>query len=382
MALAVVLLAGAGLLAASFTRLMTLEPGIDTDNAVAVRLWLPPTDFPDWDRVRLFYEGITAATQALPGVRAAGAVQTLPLGGSGTQLGAFAADSPPATPEDLTVTGLRTATPDYFRAAGVRLVRGRLIEASDRLDTPPVVLLSVTAARRLFGDRDPIGRVVQLTFARETVQAGGVVVGIVADTKVSTLAEEPQPIVYLAQSQLPMRSMELVVRAGPNSMALAPAIRDEIHRLAPNLPVHVRPLQHLVDDALAQTRFYALVLGAFALAALLLAAVGIFGVFSFTVAQRRREIGIRIALGAREATVVRMVIDHAGRLALAGIATGVVVALLLTRFLTGLLFGVSATDPLTFAAVSLLLLGVALLASYIPARAAARLDPLEALRTD
>jgi putative ABC transport system permease protein len=382
MALAVVLLAGAGLLLNSFARLMAVEPGFDVDDAVAVQLWLPPADFAEWDHVRVALDRMIESTVGLPGVQAVGAVQTMPLAGSGMQLGVFVPTRPPATPDDLDVAGVRAVTPGFFRAAGVPLLSGRLFDETDRAGSQPVVLVNEAAARMLFGTDDPVGEPVQLTMNRDGVDAGGRVVGVVANTKVNALAEDAQPIVYLAFSQVPMRSMELVVRAGPGSMALAGGIRTEIQRVAPNLAINVRPLDYLVDAALAQARFYTIVLGAFAFAALVLAAVGIFGVFTFMVEQRRREIGIRLALGARQSSVVSMIVGRAGRLAAAGLVVGLAAAFALTRFLGGLLFGVGSRDPLTFIAVSALLAGVALLASYIPARGASRLDPLATLRAE
>lgn len=382
MALAVVLLAGAGLLLNSLARLAAVNPGFDVDQSVAVQLWLPPSDFADYPRVRQAVEEIVARAAALPGVQHAGAVQTLPLAGGGMRLGAFAEANPPATPEDMQSAGARAVTPGFFEAAGIPLVRGRLLDATDRAGAPPVVLVNEAAAQMLFGADDALGQAVQLTMGRDGETAGGRVAGIVANTKMDQLGEAPQPIVYLSFAQWPMRTMELVVRAGPRSIALADAIRAEVHAVAPNVPANVRTLDYLVEGALAQMRFYTLVLGAFAATALLLAAVGIFGVFSFLVERRRREIGIRLALGAERASVVSMIVGRAGALAAVGLAGGAVAALGLTRFIADLLYGVGSRDPFTFAAACLLLGAVALLASYIPARTAARLDPLTTLRSD
>jgi putative ABC transport system permease protein len=383
LALAVVLLAGAGLLINSLVRMARVDPGFEPRGVAAVQLWLPPADFPESADVAAFSEQVAQNIGALPGVRDAATTQFLPLEGAGFMLVGFDRDAPPATPAETRALHVRTVTDGFFRTAGVPLLQGRAFEATDRARSSLVAVVNEAAARQLFGDGDALGRSVELTWTREgDVNFTGTVVGVVADSRVSALAEEPQPIVYLSQSQMPTRRMQVIARTGGDPLLLADGIRREIHRLAPNIAVHVRRADYLLDNALAQARFYTIVLGVFAATALLLAAIGVFGVFSWLVTLRRREIGIRIALGAREATVVRMVVAGAGRLAALGVALGLLAALLLTRFVQAQLFGVSPTDPLTFLGAALLLGGVGLLASWIPARAAARLNPLDAIRPE
>jgi putative ABC transport system permease protein len=382
-ALAVVLLAGAGLLINSFVRLTAVDPGFEADGAVAMRVWLPPARYADDAAVVALYDRLQENIAALPGVRAVGLVNQLPLTGIGFRLGLLVPSRPAPAPTDAVTADVRAITPGYLEAAGVPIVRGRGITAEDRAGGRPVVLISEGTARRDFPGDDPIGQQVQLTWNRGGEEPiGGEIVGIVADVKSVSLAETPAPALYLAHAQVPMRGVSIVVRGGAQAMTLASALRREAQALDPDLPIEVVPLAALVSDATSQARFYTLLLAVFAGVALLIAAAGIFGLFSYLVEQRRREIGIRMALGAAERTVLAMVMRHAGSLTLAGLVIGTTAALLLTRFLASLLYGVGTTDLATFASVAVVLVAVALAASYFPARRAARLDPQVALRAE
>ena len=249
------------------------------------------------------------------------------------------------------------------------------------------MLITESAARQYFPNEDSIGKTIRLGWGKrikgQRFRAGGEIVGIVGDVKEAGLAEADEPQLYMPMRQWPVQSMEVVVRTATSPMALGDAVKEQVRAIDPALPVsRVRPLDEIVSRSISQPRFYLLLLTAFAAVALVLAAVGIFGVLSYAVAQRTREIGIRMALGAQERSVLRMVVGQAMVLVLAGIAIGAVLALVLSRGLTTMLFSVTATDPMTFMSVAGILAVVALFASYIPARRATRVDPIVALRSE
>jgi putative ABC transport system permease protein len=280
---------------------------------------------------------------------------------------------------------LRPATPGYFKAMGIPVIRGRGIEVGDTARSTPVAVITESAVRKYFPGEDPIGQRITLGWRRPDgmPKAGGEVVGIVADVKSSGLARDVVPEIYVPFAQLPVGSMDIVLRTSVPPLSLGPAVESVVSELDPELPVaRLRTLEDVVARSISQPRFYMLLLGLFASTAVLLAALGIFGVMSYAVAQRSREIGIRMALGAQPASVMRMVMRNAGLLIVAGIATGLAGAVALSRFLGGLLFNLSPTDPTTLGAVALTLVAVALLASYLPARQATRVDPLLALRSE
>ncbi|HEX9671778.1 MAG TPA: FtsX-like permease family protein, partial [Thermoanaerobaculia bacterium] len=279
----------------------------------------------------------------------------------------------------------RAVTPGYFAAMRIPLLRGRLIGESDTAQAKPVIVVDEDVVRRYFADRDPIGARINLTFEQmpDGTPLWREIVGVVAHLRNESLSKESNEQLYYPHAQLPRPMMALAVRAGGDPLALADAVRARVRALDPDQPLFdVRTMTARVEEALAPARSSTGLFAAFAALALLLAAVGVYGVISYSVAQRTQEIGVRMALGARRRQVLGQVVGQAAALAAVGLAAGLAGALALTRLLGSLLFEVSATDPATFAAVPLLLAAVAVLASWLPARRAARVDPAVALRTD
>ncbi|HEX7243825.1 MAG TPA: FtsX-like permease family protein, partial [Longimicrobiaceae bacterium] len=385
LALSVTLLAGAGLLVKSFLRLQAVDPGFRTEGALAFETQVPTALYPGDPEVEAFYGRLLERLESLPGVRSAGAVVSLPLTGFGMGSSFSVEGRGPARPGDGQEIQVRAATPDYFRAMGISLVRGRAFTAQDRAGSPPVVLLNQAAVRRFFPAEDPLGRRITLTWSRDGQPdpVGGTVAGVVGDVREGGLDQDARPTLYVAHAQVPLRSMHVVLRATGDHLALAGAVRAEMRGLDPRLPVAgLRTLDDLVAESVSARRFYVLLLGLFAGLALALAAVGIFGVTSYSVARRTREIGVRMALGAQAGRMLRMVLGEALGLAALGIALGLAGALALTRLLAGMLFQVGAADPATFLACAGVLGSVALLAGWLPARRATRVDPMVALRAD
>jgi putative ABC transport system permease protein len=385
MALAVMLLAGAGLLMKSFVRLQNVNPGFRPDQILTLELSLPSVGYEKDERSAGFYEELLKRLTTLPGVRSAGAVMALPLTGSQFDLSFDVAGREPAKPGEEPTMEVRVASVDYFKTMGIPLLRGRGFTLADRDGSPQVVLLSQAAVTEFFPNEDPIGKRIVLGWGRgkDKPRAGGEVVGIVGDVKELGLEEENAPQMYLPHAQLPTHGMDIAVRTDVPSLTLANAVQLAVHELDPNVPIaKLSTMEQVVADSISQPRFYMLLLAAFAGVALLLAAVGIFGVISYAVAQRTREIGIRIALGAHENRVVGMVVRQAMTLAVTGVSVGIVAALVLSRTLTTLLFSLSPTDPPTFLVVAVVLVVVAFVASYVPARRAARVDPVVALRSE
>jgi putative ABC transport system permease protein len=382
MALAMMLLAGAGLLIRSFSRLSHVDPGFRTEDALSFRISLPQTAYDTDPRRAAFFGELMTRLRALPGVRSVGGVSGLPLGGSSFQLSFEVAGQPPLSAAQQPSMEVRVATPDYFKTMGIPIRKGRGFEAGDIQGSSQVVLLSESAVRRFFPDEDPLGKRITIGWRHEP-PAGGEVVGIVGDIKEQGLARASAPEIYLPSDQLPFSSMDVVLRTAVSPLSLAPTIQAAVHRLDPELPVsRVRTLEDVVARSISEPRFYMLLLGAFAAMALFLAALGIFGVMSYAVVQRSREIGIRVALGALPGDVLRSILREALLLSESGVALGLIGALALSQVLTRLLFDLSPTDPGTLVVMAVLLSAVALLASYLPARRATRVDPLVALRTE
>jgi putative ABC transport system permease protein len=385
-ALAVTLLAGAGLLIRSFSRLASVDPGFQVKPALTFELSLPDARYEKQEAQIAFFDQLVPQLEALPGVRSVGSVISLPLSGSSLVLTFAVAGRPPVPPSQQPAMQVRIATAGYFDTIGIPLVKGRLFTSDDRLNTPQVALITEAAARQYFPNEDPIGKKIVLGWGRDDSKrrAGGEVVGIIGDVKDSGLDEPNPPQIYLAYAQWPVQSMSLVLATSVPPDSIAEAARHTVYSLDGNLPVgNVRTLEQLVSRSISQPRFYMTLLAVFAFVALSLAAIGIFGVLSYAVTQRTREIGIRMALGAHQGTVVRLIVRDAMVMAIAGVALGLVAALALTQgIVSKLLFQTSAHDPGTFVAVSIVLSLVALLAAYVPARRATRVDPIVALRAE
>ncbi len=385
LALAVMLLAGAGLLMRSFVKLQAVDPGFRPEQALTFELTLPDARYAKDSQRIAFFDRLLPRLRALPGVRAAAAVMGLPLSGMDFIISFEIEGRPPVPPAQQPAMQVRVATPDYFSTIGIPLKRGRLFSEDDRAGTTRVVLITESAAREFFPNEEPIGKKIKLGWGRGpgTPRAGGEVVGIVGDVKEAGLDEPNPPHIYMPVRQWPVDFMSVVVKTATPPTALTDAVRSEVYAVDPNLPVsNVRTLDDIVARSISQPRFYMLLLTIFAGVALVLAAIGIFGVLSYAVAQRTREIGIRMALGAQERTVIGLVVREAMILVILGVVCGTMAALVLSQTMTRMLFSVTPTDPATFATVAVALLAVALFASYVPARRATRVDPIIALRTE
>ncbi|HEV2860568.1 MAG TPA: ABC transporter permease [Pyrinomonadaceae bacterium] len=379
-ACALMLLIGAGLLIKSFVRLQAVEPGFDPSGVVTMQFSLPDARYSEPPQVAAFYARLVEHARTVPGVRAAGAVSRLPLAGDRSTMG-LTVEGRPAVSGQYEEVHFRAVTPDYFRALGVPLRAGRELGERDGAEAPPVVLVNETTARKYWPGADPVGRRVKLGPGAQGPWV--TVVGVVGDVRNFGLESEAKPEVYVPHRQSPQSRMRLVLRTDGDPLSLVPAVRSAVRSLDAELPFsQVATMEELLARSVAQRRLSTLLLGVFAGTALLLAAIGIYGVMAYSVTQRTREIGIRMALGARRGDVVRMVLRQGMALALAGVACGLGGGLVAARLMRGLLYGVSAVDPLTFVGMAGVLTCVALLACYVPARRATKIDPLVALRAE
>jgi putative ABC transport system permease protein len=376
-ALAIVLLVGAGLLIRSFVKLFDVDPGYRAGNVLTARLQLPPRYSEQSRRVQ-FYEQTLQRLEALPGVEAVGATSHLPL--TSYNLGGVLRVEGRVTPkgEKEISAPIASVNPEYFRAMGIGLRAGRVFTDLEGQDAPSVAVLSEALAQELFPDDDPLGKrlIVAASGAASTT-----VIGVVGDIRHQGLDQQIDLACYLSFRQTPRPGMALVLRTGGDPLSLATAVRAAVREVDPALPVfQVMTMDERLSNSVGARRFNLMLLGAFAGLALLLAGVGVYGVISYVVTGRTHEIGIRMALGAQSSDVLRLFIKQGMTLVLLGVGLGLFGAFALTRVMTSLLFAVGAKDPLTFAAVAVLLSLIALLACYIPARRAARVDPLIALR--
>ena len=377
---ALVLLVGAGLMIKSFWRLQQVDPGFNPDKALTVSVALPKTKYPEESQQVAFFQQLIERAGALPGVQAAGAGHVIPLSDNDFVL-AFEIDGrPPLPPGASQSTNYYSVSAGYFKAMGIPLRRGRLFTERDTKDSPRVALINETMATKMFPYEDPIGK--RITFDNRDKNPGWFeIVGIVGDVKQYGLDEATTMQTYEPYTQQTFSYMTLVVRTTGDPANLSTAIRSEILKLDKDQPAgNVKTLSEFFSTSIAQQRFSMVLLGVFAAVALVLAAVGIYGVLSYAVTQRTHEIGIRMALGAGRRDVLRLVVGQGMLLTMIGVAGGVIAALALTRLMASLLFGVTATDAVTFASVASVLVAVALLACYVPARRATKVDPLVALR--
>ena len=377
-ALSLVLLIGAGLMVRSFAEMMRADLGIRPENVLALETSLPRDQYKDENKKLDFYQQLLARVGALPGVAKVGAVNIVPFSSGYDSFTFQIVGQAPFPKGHEPYSELRVATPGYFDAIGTSLRRGRLFNEQDDTKAAPVVLINETFARRFLAGQQPIGQRIAFGGGEKEVRE---IIGVVADVKNDDLDEQPDPSVYLPYSQDVLPTMNLVIRGTQDPTRLASAVRSEVRAIDPGLPVsNVKTVRQMIDERISPKRLMTYILAVFGLSALLLAAVGIYGVMSYAVTQRTQEIGIRMALGARAADVLQLVVRNGMSLALIGVAIGLAGAFALTRLLANLLFHVTSTDTVTFAVVSISLIVVALFACYIPARRATKVDPLVALR--
>jgi putative ABC transport system permease protein len=383
-ALSLVLLVGAGLLGKSFLLLSEVRPGFEPEHVLTTDLSLARAKYPKPEQQQAGFAEIVRRVEAVPGVEAAAFIYPLPLGGDSNSGTFLIAGRPALRPEDKPTSNHRTISPDYFRALNIPLARGRFFDGRDNQNAPPVIIVNQTFARLYFAGTEPLGQhiIVEGERGDNGVPPPREIIGIVGDVRHESLDTESGAEYYVPYTQSPEAFMSLVVRSSAdNPDSLATGVRGAIKQMDKDQYVAaIQPMTKLVAESVARRRFNALLTGLFAVVALLLASVGIFGVLNYTVAQRIPEIGLRVALGAQTRDVLRLVLGQGVRLILFGLAVGLAASFALTRVLRGMLYGVTPTDPLTFVAVSFLLASVALLACYIPARRATKVDPMVALR--
>jgi putative ABC transport system permease protein len=382
-ALAVMLLVGAGLLLRSFQRLIAVDPGFRADHVLTFRVSLPERSYPSDTAERNFVAALDARLRAIPGVRQAAVSSALPLDGSDFTLSFTVNGRPPVPKNDEPATQVVSVSPDFFTAIGIPVQRGRLFGRDAQPGTPKEIVVSREFVRRFFTNDDPIGHYVDLGWSVDGDRRGGTIIGVVGDVKQGALDHETPPLLYLPYAQAPQPSLRVVVQTSVPPASVTKAARAAVREIDRELPVFsIRPLEEYVTMSVGPQRFYATLVGVFAIVALTLAAVGLYGVIAYAVSQRTHELGVRVALGATGQRIAAMIVSQGLTLTISGAVVGTLAALVVTRVLSALLFGVSALDPLTFAIVLLVLIAVATVASYVPARRAARVDPLIAMRGD
>jgi len=380
-ALALLLLVGAGLLARSFVRLMSVDPGLDPRNVLTMDIMLPRGKYQPPQQAA-FFQQLLERLRALPGVQSAGAVYPLPLSGAEEGMGFGIEGRPPATPGERRNAGPRWVSPDYFKALKIQLLKGRVFTESDGAEAPLVLVINEAMARQYWPNEDPIGgRVAFNGLGNQPIWRE--IVGVVKDVRHTALDTESKPQMYFPFTQFPSPFMTLVARTDGDPLSLVAAARSQVQAIDRDQPIsNIHTMEELLAKSVSQRRFNLLLLAIFAGVALLLAVVGIYGVMSYSVEQRTHEIGVRMALGGGAADVLRLLLGQGMKLVAIGVAIGLAAAFGLTRLISALLFDVRATDPVTFVTLALLLTVVALLACYIPARRATKVDPIVALRRE
>jgi putative ABC transport system permease protein len=385
-ALAMLLLVGAGLLLRSFQRLQEVSAGFPPDHLLVADLPLSPTTYAKPDQRFQFFDRLVERARALPGVRSVGAASFLPVSGGGSIIHFNIQGRPPKSAHDFIAAGYRTITPDYLQTLAVPLLQGRMFTAADNEKAPPVVIINASMARTFFPGENPLGKRMQIGALPEQQVPWMEIVAVVGDVRPG-LGVDPQAEMYLpyrqADAVLPVFQLSIVLRTAVDPLAESSALRTALTEIDRNQPlVKVRTMEDNISGTVAQPRFRTWLLGIFAAVALVLAAVGIYGVMSYSVNQRTNEIGVRMALGAEAMDVFRLIVGQGIQLALVGVGIGLVIALALTRVLRTFLFGVSALDPVTFLGMAMVLSLVGLAATYLPARRATKVDPMVALREE
>jgi putative ABC transport system permease protein len=377
-AIALVLLIGAGLMLRSFAAMAREDIGFDPRNALGFRIGLPDEKYPEEKR-RIFFDQLLSRLRTLPGVASAGAIHLLPM--TATHKANFTiVGGPPVEKGKEPYTNFRVVTPGYFGAIGMPHNRGRDFNAQDNEKAAGVVIVDEAFARRRFPNQEPIGRLIMLKIASDKPDKPLEIIGVVGDVK-NKLDEIAEPHIYVAYAQFPFSGMGIVMRTAAEPAAITPAVRGEVMALDPTLPISsLKTVEQIVYERSTPKRIMTAMMGVFGVFALLMAGAGLYAVMAYAVSRRTHEIGVRLALGAHPRDILRMITRQGMKLTLAGLAFGLVGAFALTRVMSGILFGVSAADPPTFILISLLLTCVALLACWIPARRATKVDPLVALR--
>jgi putative ABC transport system permease protein len=384
-AISLVLLIGAALALESLARLIMVKPGFDSHNVLTFAVSLPSEKYDTQGKRTAFFDQAISRVAALPGVKDAAIIDSLPLAGGSDILFSIvggASATPLGEPMDANI---RVISPDYFRALQIPLIRGRELNANDNSSGAPVAVINETMAEKFWPGKNPIGQEIWIGKPMGpafTEPAPRQIVGIVADIRESALNDMPGQTMFIPYTQTKWNSSEsFIVRTHGGSMLSVQAIRGVLHDVDPEEPItQIKTMDQVVSSSLDDWQFHATLLGIFGALALLIATVGVYGVISYSVAQRTHEIGVRMALGAQRQSILRLVIGQGLRLAGIGVVVGIAAALGLTRLMASLLYGVRATDPVTFAGVALLLAGVAMLACYVPARRAMSVDPMVALR--
>lgn len=380
-ALALVLLVGAGLMVRSFMNLQKLDPGFDSNRILTTQIQLPSARYKEDAQLSAFANQLIEKVNPLPDVESVALMSDLPLSGGSNYLG-FGIEGkpqPPGAPMQDAIA--HSASPDYFKTMSIQLKRGRLFTNQDDDKTQGVVVINETMAKRYWKSEDPLNK--RITTADGVDGPWMTVIGIVEDVRHESLNENPYPQMYSPFVQQPSSLFYLVIKTKTDTSNVIGSVRNQVKELDSNIPVfNIKTMEEILSTSVARQRFSMLLILVFAVLALLLAAIGIYGVISYAVTQRQHEIGVRMALGARDTDILRMVIKQGFKLVLIGIGIGLVAVFALTRLIKTLLFGVSATDPLTFSAIAILLSVVALLACYIPARRATKTDPMIALRCE
>ncbi|MGZ5004079.1 MAG: ABC transporter permease, partial [Chthoniobacterales bacterium] len=383
-ALALVLLICAGLLIQSFARLGRVQPGVRTERLLTAQIGLPGASYPKNENVVAFFDQFLERIRMLPGVDSASAIVPLPLSGSNMTTSFDMADDPKPEGQRLSAP-VRIIATDYFKTMGIPLRQGRVFDQTEQLESPPVVIVNERFAQKYFPGQNVIGKRIQPGFsADDNGEKMREIIGVVGNVKHLSLRKEDDPEMYLPRTQIPFDVMSLVIRTSVSDPTkVTSAVRKELTAMDPAIPLRsVRVFDEYISRSLARPRFNALLLSIFAGTALLLTAIGIYGVMAYSVAQRTNEIGIRIALGAAQSSIFRLVVGQAMTLVTISVGIGLAGAFAATRLLNSLLFGVGAWDPITFGVIVILISLVAFLAAWLPARRASRVDPIIALRTE
>jgi putative ABC transport system permease protein len=365
------------LLIKSFIRLQRVDPGFDPRNLLTAVVTLPPAVYPDSSQVALFYSRLLERVRTLPGAQSAAAVSSLPLTGFDSDADFVIEGRPAPQPDQRPVAWVSSVSPGYFRTMGMRLIAGREFTELDNENSPKVVIISEATARRHFPNENPIGK----RIGDGRPDGWREIVGVTADVKHFGLSQDARVSMFFPDRQQLSRRMFIVARTAADPSRLSSALRGAVAEMDKKLAVsNILAMEEISARSIGQERFTLLLLGLFSALALLLAVAGIYGVMSYAVAQRTQEIGVRMALGAQTGAILKMVVGRGMKLVACGVALGLAASFSLTRLMSKMLFGVSAADPPTFIVITLLLTSVALLACWIPARRAMKVDPMTALR--